>query len=56
MFSGENFGLVIAEIELRHEQQQIELPHWIGEEVTGQRQYYNGSLAQRPLLFLVPPR
>jgi adenylate cyclase len=48
VFSGENVGLVIAEIELRHEQQRIDLPPWIGEEVTGQRQYYNGALAQRP--------
>jgi CYTH domain-containing protein len=24
------------------------LPPWIGAEVTGQTQYYNGSLAQRP--------
>jgi adenylate cyclase len=48
VFSGENRGLVIAEIELQHERQRIDLPHWIGEEVTGQPQYYNGSLAQRP--------
>jgi len=48
VFSGENDGLVIAEIELRDEGQQIDLPPWIGEEVTGQPRYYNGSLAQRP--------
>ena len=48
VFSGENLGLVIAEVELRHENQHIDLPPWIGEEVTGQRQYYNGSLAQHP--------
>jgi adenylate cyclase len=30
VFSGENLGLVIAEIELRHERQHIDLPrgHW----------------------------
>jgi adenylate cyclase len=48
VFSGENSGLVIAEIELRHEQQPVELPSWIGEEVTGKQRYYNGSLTQRP--------
>jgi adenylate cyclase len=48
VFSGENLGLVIAEVELRHENQHIDLPPWIGGEVTGQRQYYNGSLAQHP--------
>jgi adenylate cyclase len=48
VFAGENSGLVIAEIELRSERQPIELPCWIGEEITGQAQYYNGSLAERP--------
>jgi adenylate cyclase len=48
VFSGENLGLVIAEIELRHEHQPIELPPWIGTEITGQPQYYNSSLVQRP--------
>src|SRR5271157_2547861 len=48
VFSGENTGLIIAEIELRHEHQPIELPSWIGEEVTGKPPYYNGSLAQLP--------
>jgi len=48
VFSGENLGLVIAEIELRHERQHIELPPWVGAEITGQPQYYNSSLVQRP--------
>jgi adenylate cyclase len=48
VFEGENLGLVIAEIELRHESQHVELPPWIGTEVTGQPQYYNSSLVQRP--------
>jgi adenylate cyclase len=48
VFSGENLGLVIAEIELRHEDQHIELPPWVGGEITGQPQYYNSSLVQRP--------
>jgi adenylate cyclase len=48
VFSGENLGLVIAEIELRHEHQHIDLPPWIGLEVTGRPHYSNGSLAQHP--------
>jgi adenylate cyclase len=48
VFEGENLGLVIAEIELRHEHQHIELPPWIGTEVTGQQQYYNSALVQHP--------
>jgi adenylate cyclase len=48
VFSGENLGLVTAEIELLDENYQIELPPWIGSEVTGQDRYYNGSLAQHP--------
>jgi adenylate cyclase len=47
-FAGVNGGLVIAEIELPSEHHPIERPGWIGPEVTGQRQYYNGSLAMRP--------
>jgi len=48
VFSGENQGLVLAEIELPDENHQIELPPWIGAEVTGQDRYYNGTLAQHP--------
>lgn len=48
VFSGENEGLVIAEIELREEQQAIALPSWVGAEVSGHPQYYNSSLVQRP--------
>src|SRR5262245_52091950 len=47
-FLGDNYGLVIAEVELRREHQPIELPPWIGAEITGQPQYYNSSLVQRP--------
>lgn len=47
-FEGENTGLVIAEIELRDEAQAVELPPFVGAEITGQPQYYNSALAQRP--------
>lgn len=48
LFEGENAGLVIAEIELGHEQQQFEMPAWIGAEVTGDERYYNSRLAKHP--------
>jgi adenylate cyclase len=48
VFAGDNSGLVIAEIELRHENDGFERPPWLGVEVTGQSRYYNGSLAQCP--------
>lgn len=38
-------GLVIAEIELKKVNQEIELPDWIGKEVTGDKRYYNSYLA-----------
>jgi adenylate cyclase len=47
-FAGDNSGLIIAEIELPREDYEVELPSWIGAEVTGQTQYYNGTLARRP--------
>ncbi len=55
VFSGENEGLVIAEIELPRENYKIELPSWIGREVTGQAPYYNGTLAQRPFSSWIEP-
>jgi adenylate cyclase len=48
VFSGDNDGLILAEIELSDEHDQFDRPPWLGIEVTGQLQYYNGSLARRP--------
>ena len=48
VFGGDNAGLVIAEIELRHEDETFDRPPWLGVEITGQSQYYNGSLARHP--------
>lgn len=47
-FEGENAGLLIAEVELQSEDQSVELPPWVGDEVTGDRRYYNASLIARP--------
>jgi adenylate cyclase len=54
VFAGENAGLIIAEMELRHEDEHIDLPDWIGAEVTGQRAYYNSSLVERPFCAWAP--
>lgn len=48
VFGGDNAGLIIAEIELRHEDEDFDRPPWLGIEITGQSQYYNGSLSRHP--------
>ena len=47
-FLGENAGLVVAEIELPSEDTAFERPSWIGQEVTGDKRYYNSSLIRNP--------
>ncbi|MBB4037615.1 adenylate cyclase [Dysgonomonas hofstadii] len=48
VFSGENEGLIIAEIELSSEDEIFEKPGWLGEEVTGDKRYYNAALSKNP--------
>ena len=47
-FHGENDGLVMAEIELGSPDEPFERPSWLGEEVTDDKRYYNGYLAEHP--------
>lgn len=47
-FIGENEGLIIAEIELETIDEKFVKPAWVGEEVTGQKQYYNSELSKNP--------
>jgi CYTH domain-containing protein len=47
-FHGENAGLVMAEIELGSPDEPFESPSWLGEEVTDDKRYYNGYLAEHP--------
>ena len=47
-FLGLNAGLVVAEIELDAEDEAFEKPDWIGQEVTGEKRYYNSSLIRMP--------
>lgn len=48
VFSGENDGLIIAEVELSSENEFFEKPHWLGMEVTGDKRYYNSYLSKNP--------
>lgn len=47
-FLGKNDGLVLAEIELKKENETYLKPHWLGEEVTGDVRYYNSQLSLNP--------
>lgn len=48
VFSGDNDGLIVAEIELLSEAEDFECPSWIDVEVTGDKRYYNASLTTYP--------
>ena len=47
-FHGDNEGLVVAEIELKSEDEEFVRPRWIGREVSDDRRYFNSSLTQHP--------
>ncbi|MFI3123545.1 MAG: CYTH domain-containing protein [Methylococcales bacterium] len=47
-FDGENVGLIVAEIELKAENETFAKPDWIGSEVTQDMRYYNNNLAKNP--------
>ena len=47
-FHGDNAGLVVAEIELKAEDENFTRPDWLGEEVTGNPRYYNAMLSRDP--------
>jgi len=48
-FEGCNKGLVLAEVELAALDQPVELPSWVGREVTDDPRYRNSELSQRPM-------
>lgn len=48
IFHGDNQGLIIAEIELKHPDENFILPPWIDREVTQDPRYINASLVQLP--------
>ena len=47
-FYGDNEGLVVAEVELGDEDETFTRPSWLGEEVTGDKKYYNSMLVKNP--------
>ena len=47
VFEGDHKGLILAEIELPNEKASIDLPSWIGKEVTGDVRYYNSYLSSK---------
>jgi len=47
-FYGENQGLIVAELELTTAQQAVSKPDWLGDEVTGDKRYYNSTLMKTP--------
>ncbi len=48
VFRGVNNGLIVAEIELKSEDEQFEKPDWVGEEVSHDGRYTNASLSVNP--------
>ncbi len=49
-FFGKNKGLIIAEIELKEENESFLVPKWFGKEVTGDSKYYNSQLSKKPFV------
>jgi adenylate cyclase len=48
VFGGENAGLIVAEIELNHADEEFTKPDWLGAEVSDDPRYYNVKLMEHP--------
>jgi CYTH domain-containing protein len=48
VFTGENVGLVLAEVELDHAEQQVSLPNWVTQDVSNDGRFSNAYLANHP--------
>jgi adenylate cyclase len=48
LFHGDNEGLIMAEVELAAADTHVDLPPWIGAEVTGDPRYFNAYLIRHP--------
>jgi adenylate cyclase len=48
VYAGDNAGLIIAEIEIESEDATVDVPPWLGREVTGERRFYAAQLSQHP--------
>jgi adenylate cyclase len=47
-YCGAHQGLVLAEVELRQTKQEVQLPAWLGREVTEDKTFKNANLAADP--------
>ncbi|MGD8795823.1 MAG: CYTH domain-containing protein [Thiohalophilus sp.] len=48
VFEGDNAGLIVAEIELEHVDEEFAHPEWLGKEVSEDVRYYNVNLVKHP--------
>lgn len=48
VFSGDNEGLIVAEIELQSDSENFEIPSWIAKEVSDDYRYINSNLQSHP--------
>lgn len=48
IFHGDNEGLRVAEVELSSEDERVNLPNWVTQEVSGEVKYYNSQLLKHP--------
>ncbi len=55
VFQGHHAGLVVAEVELPHEETPLSLPHWVGDEITHDSRYGNFTLAEQAALLHAAP-
>lgn len=47
-FFGDNKGLIVAEIELKSQEESFIKPAWVGDEVSSDSRYYNSNLRKNP--------
>lgn len=48
VFQGKNQGLVVAEVELKSEDEAVTIPEWCGQEVSTDPKYINARLIENP--------
>ena len=48
IFEGDNAGLIVAEIELKSEDEKFSKPLWLSDEVSFDEKYYNSNLSKFP--------
>ena len=48
-FSGENNGLILAEVEIANESEPFVLPDWVGKDISEDERFFNARLAKHPI-------